>query len=97
MERSGSVDDGLCQSLQDHLLWGGSASDSRMVKQGGRGYGRAAHKSDTSAYARKAIGNAIRAVGRKYSGPVSAKLNAWDRSSKEIRQVSKLAGKLIEK
>ena len=57
----------------------------------------AAHKSDASEYVRKSIGNAIRDISKKYSNLVSAELNTWDLSSKEIRQVYKLASKLIEK
>lgn len=57
----------------------------------------AAHKSDASEYVRKSIGNAIRDISKKYSELVSAELSTWDLSSKEIRQVYKLASKLIEK
>lgn len=57
----------------------------------------ATHKSDTSEYVRKSVGNAIRDISKKYSELVSAELGTWDLSSKEIRQVYKLASKLIEK
>lgn len=57
----------------------------------------AAHKSDASEYVRKSIGNAIRDISKKYGELVFAELSTWDLSSKEIRQVYKLASKLIEK
>lgn len=57
----------------------------------------AAHKSDTSEYVRKSVSNAIRDISKKYNDMVSAELNTWDLSSKEIRQVYKLTSKLIEK
>ena len=53
----------------------------------------AAHKSDESEYVRKSVGNAIWDISKKHSKLVSAELSTWDLSSKEIRQVYKLASK----
>ena len=57
----------------------------------------AAHKSDESEYVRKSVGNAIRDISKKHSALVVAELSTWDLSSKEVRQVYKLASKFIEK
>ena len=56
-----------------------------------------AHKSDESEYVRKSVGNAIRDISKKHSALVVAELSTWDLSSKEVRQVYKLASKFIEK
>lgn len=56
----------------------------------------AANKNDKSEYVRKSVGNAIRDISKKHAGLVSAELSTWDLSSKEVRQVYKLAGKFIE-
>ncbi|MEY8394833.1 DNA alkylation repair protein [Lachnospiraceae bacterium 45-P1] len=56
----------------------------------------AAHKSDESAYVRKSIGNAIRDISKKHNKLVFAELSTWDLSSKEIRQVYKLASKFLD-
>lgn len=53
----------------------------------------AAHKSDESEYVRKSVGNAIWHISKKHSKLVSSELSTWDLSSKEIRQVYKLASK----
>lgn len=53
-------------------------------------------KNDTSEYARKSIGNAIRDISKKYPDLVKKELDTWDTSSKEVLQVYKLASKFIE-
>lgn len=53
-------------------------------------------KNDTSEYARKSIGNAIRDISKKYPDLVKKELGTWDTSSKEVLQVYKLASKFIE-
>lgn len=55
-----------------------------------------AHREDTSEYVRKSVGNALRDISKKYPELISAELNSWDLSSKEIRQVYKLAGKFLD-
>ena len=57
----------------------------------------AAHREDTSEYVRKSVGNALRDISKKYPELISAELNSWDLSSKEIRQVYKLAGRFLAK
>lgn len=56
-----------------------------------------AHKEDASEYVRKSVGNALRDISKKYPELISEELNSWDLSSKEIRQVYKLAGRLLAK
>ena len=55
----------------------------------------AAHKNDSSEYVRKSIGNAIRDISKKHAGLVAEELSTWDLSTKEIRQIYKLAGRFI--
>ena len=56
----------------------------------------AAHREDESEYVRKSVGNAMRDISKKYPEVVSAELSSWDLSSKEIKQVYKLASKFLE-
>lgn len=56
----------------------------------------AAHREDQSEYVRKSIGNALRDISKKYPILVSEELSSWDLSSKEIKQVYKLAGRFLE-
>ena len=56
----------------------------------------ASRKEDESEYVRKSIGNAIRDISKKHSQLAAAELSTWDLSSKEVRQVYKLAGKWME-
>lgn len=53
-------------------------------------------KNDTSEYARKSIGNAIRDISKKYPDLVKKELDTWDTNSREVLQVYKLASKFIE-
>ena len=54
-------------------------------------------KEDKSEYVRKSIGNALRDISKKYPELISNELNSWDLSSKEIKQVYKLAGRFLER
>lgn len=56
-----------------------------------------AHNEDESEYVRKSIGNALRDISKKHSELVNAELAKWNLSSKEIKQVYKLASKFIDK
>ncbi len=56
-----------------------------------------AHREDPSEYVRKSVGNALRDISKKYPEMISEELNAWDLSSKEIKQVYKLAGKFLNR
>ena len=56
----------------------------------------AAHREDESLYVRKSVGNALRDISKKYPEVVSEELSSWDLSSKEIKQVYKLASKFLE-
>jgi len=56
----------------------------------------AAHKEDESLYMRKSVGNALRDISKKHPALVAKELEQWDVSSKEIKQVYKLAIKFIE-
>ena len=55
-----------------------------------------AHREDASEYVRKSVGNALRDISKKYPELISAELNLWDLSSKEIKQVYKLASKFLD-
>lgn len=54
------------------------------------------HKEDKSEYVRKSVGNALRDISKKYVEMISEELNSWDLSSKEIKQVYKLASKFLD-
>lgn len=56
----------------------------------------AAHREDESQYVRKSVGNALRDISKKYPEVVFAELSSWDLSSKEIKQVYKLASRFLE-
>lgn len=49
-----------------------------------------------SEYVRKSIGNAIRDISKKYPELVKKELDTWDRNSREVLQVYKLASKFIK-
>ncbi len=55
------------------------------------------HKEDESEYVRKSVGNALRDISKKYPELISGELSTWDLSSKEVKQVYKLAVKFIDK
>lgn len=52
-------------------------------------------KEDASEYVRKSVGNALRDISKKHPELISIELNSWDLSSKEIKQVYKLASKFL--
>ncbi|OBW96308.1 DNA alkylation repair protein [Gallibacterium salpingitidis] len=52
-------------------------------------------KRDTSEYVRKSVGNALRDISKKFPELVKVELDNWHLDSKEIKQVYKLASKLI--
>lgn len=52
-------------------------------------------KNDESEYVRKSIGNALRDISKKYPELILKELNSWELSSKEIKQVYKLAGRFL--
>ncbi|HQB41906.1 MAG TPA: DNA alkylation repair protein [Candidatus Cloacimonadota bacterium] len=54
-----------------------------------------AHKRDESEYVRKSVGNALRDISKKYPELVFAELSTWSLTSKEIKQVHRLASKFI--
>lgn len=51
--------------------------------------------ADESEYVRKSVGNALRDISRKHPDLVRAELSSWDRSSKKVAQVYKLASRLL--
>ena len=53
------------------------------------------HREDKSEYVRKSVGNALRDISKKNPELISAELNSWNLSSKEIKQIYKLAGKFL--
>ena len=55
----------------------------------------AALKEDTSEYVRKSVGNALRDISKKFPELIKAELNNRKLENKEIKQVYKLASKLI--
>ncbi|MBD5456518.1 MAG: DNA alkylation repair protein [Lachnospiraceae bacterium] len=55
-----------------------------------------AHKDDSSEYVRRSIGNALKDISKKYPQLISEELELWDLSSKEIKQVYKLASKFLD-
>lgn len=54
-----------------------------------------ARKEDESEYVRKPVGNALRDISKKYPELISSELSTWSLTSKEIKQVHKLASKFI--
>lgn len=57
----------------------------------------ASHKDDESEYVRKSAGNSLRDISKKFPDLISKELSTWDLTSKEVRQVYKLASKFIMK
>ena len=55
----------------------------------------ASHKDDESEYVRKSAGNCLRDISKKFPDLVLQELNTWDLSSKQVKQVYKLAGKFV--
>lgn len=57
----------------------------------------ASHKNDESEYVRKSAGNCLRDISRKFPDLISQELSTWDLTSKEVRQVYRLASRFIMK
>ena len=55
----------------------------------------AALKDDSSEYVRKSVGNSLRDISKKFPELIKIELDSWKLESKEIKQVYKLASKLI--
>lgn len=53
-------------------------------------------KEDKSEYVRKSAGNALKDISKKFPQLILEELNTWNLSSKEIKQVYKLAGKFLD-
>ena len=56
----------------------------------------AALKEDSSEYVRKSVGNALRDISKKFPELIKAELNNWKLDSREIKQVYKLASRLVD-
>ena len=54
-------------------------------------------RSDASESVRKSVGNALRDISKKHPELVAAELETWDRSSREVTQLYRLASMLIER
>ena len=52
-------------------------------------------KEDVSEYVRKSVGNALRDISKKFPELIKIELGSWKLESKEIKQVYKLASKLM--
>ncbi|EFV01390.1 hypothetical protein HMP0721_1553 [Pseudoramibacter alactolyticus ATCC 23263] len=52
-------------------------------------------KEDGSEYVRKSVGNALRDISKKFPELIKIEFDSWHLESKEIKQVYKLASKLI--
>ena len=52
---------------------------------------------ELSEYVRKYVGNALKDISKEYPALVTKELNEWNLETKEIKQVYKLANKVIEK
>ena len=55
----------------------------------------AKYKTDASEYVRKSVGNALKDISKEYPELIKAEIKKWKLDTKEIKQVYKLAGKLI--
>lgn len=55
----------------------------------------ASQRADVNEHVRKAVGNALRDISRKYPELVKAELGRWDLSSKRVQQVHQMAGKFV--
>lgn len=55
----------------------------------------ASHRADESEYVRKSAGNSLRDISKKFPDLVFQELNTWNLSSKQVKQVYKLASKFV--
>ena len=74
--------------VSDKYLWSGNSRGlfKRRI---------AALKDDSSEYVRKSVGNSLRDISKKFPELIKIELDSWKLESKEIKQVYKLASKLI--
>lgn len=56
----------------------------------------AALKEDTSEYVRKSVGNALRDISKKFPELIKMEFSSWKLESREIKQVYKLASRLVD-
>ena len=56
----------------------------------------AALKEDSSEYVRKSAGNALRDISKKFPELIKMELSSWKLESGEIKQVYKLASRLVD-
>ena len=56
----------------------------------------AALKEDSSEYVRKSVGNALRDISKKFPELIKMELSSWKLESREIKQVYKLASRLVD-
>jgi len=54
-------------------------------------------KNDESEYVRKSVGNALKDISKKYPELIKDELKKWKLDTKEIKQVYKLANKIMDK
>ena len=52
-------------------------------------------REDASDYVRKSVGNALRDISKRHPDLIAAELASWELDSKEVRQVHKLASRLL--
>jgi 3-methyladenine DNA glycosylase AlkC len=55
------------------------------------------YKTDGSEYVRKSVGNALKDISKAYPELIVKELNEWKLDTKEIKQVYKLANKVMDK
>ena len=53
-------------------------------------------KEDASEYVRKSVGNALRDISKKFPELIKMELSSWKLESREIKQVYKLASRLVD-
>lgn len=53
-------------------------------------------KEDSSEYVRKSAGNALRDISKKFPELIKMELSSWKLESREIKQVYKLASRLVD-
>ena len=56
----------------------------------------AALKEDSSEYVRKSVGNSLRDISKKFPELIKMELSSWKLESREIKQVYKLASRLVD-
>ena len=56
----------------------------------------AALKEDSSEYVRKSVGNSLRDISKKFPELIKMELSRWKLESREIKQVYKLASRLVD-